>query len=141
MLIAVLAAALFAGAYLLVGRSADDDRRAAGEVSEGAPIVSVSIPETLSDAAVTGARAFEAKCSACHGASAAGKQGFGPPLVHRVYEPGHHGDMAFQLAVRNGVRGHHWKFGDMPPVAGLSVSEVDTIVAYVRELQRANGIR
>jgi len=38
-----------------------------------------------------------------------------------------------------GVR--HWRFGDMPPVEGLSRRDVAAIVAYVRELQRANGIR
>ena len=39
-----------------------------------------------------------------------------------------------------GVRGHHWRFGDMPPVEGLTRTDVAMIVAYVRELQRANGI-
>ncbi|MGR3582900.1 MAG: c-type cytochrome, partial [Pseudooceanicola nanhaiensis] len=43
-------------------------------------------------------------------------------------------------AVQNGVRAHHWKFGDMPPQTGLTPSDVANIVAYVRELQRANGI-
>jgi hypothetical protein len=48
--------------------------------------------------------------------------------------------MSFVLAVKNGVRAHHWRFGDMPPVDGLTQSDVMNIVAYVRELQRANGI-
>ena len=52
----------------------------------------------------------------------------------------HHGDAAFLLAVRNGVRAHHWRFGDMPPQPGLTGAEVAAITAYVRELQRANGI-
>jgi mono/diheme cytochrome c family protein len=49
--------------------------------------------------------------------------------------------MAFVLAARNGVRAHHWPFGDMPPVEErLTDGELGAIVAYVRELQRANGI-
>ncbi len=48
--------------------------------------------------------------------------------------------MAFLMAARNGVRSHHWKFGDMPPVEGITDAEVKTIVAYVRALQQANGI-
>jgi hypothetical protein len=44
------------------------------------------------------------------------------------------------LAVKNGVRAHHWRFGDMPPVEGVSDEDATKIVAYVRELQRANGI-
>ena len=71
----------------------------------------------------------------------AGQEGIAPPLVHRIYEPSHHGDMAFVLAARNGVRAHHWPFGDMPPVGQpLTDGELAAIIAYVRELQRANGI-
>ena len=44
------------------------------------------------------------------------------------------------LAVQRGVRQHHWTFGNMPPVPGLNDREVAFIIAYVRELQRANGI-
>jgi len=45
------------------------------------------------------------------------------------------------LAARNGVRAHHWPFGNMPPVEQrLTDGELGAIVAYVRELQRANGI-
>ena len=82
----------------------------------------------------------EAKCAACHGANAAGQDGVAPPLVHKIYESGHHGDAAFMLAARNGVRAHHWKFGNMPPVEGITDGEVKMIVEYVRELQQANGI-
>ena len=49
-------------------------------------------------------------------------------------------DEAFQRAVANGVRAHHWPFGSMPPVEGLTRGDVQMIVAYVREMQRANGI-
>ena len=106
----------------------------------GAAMVSVVVPETLSDQAQIGQRAFEAKCASCHGENAAGQDGVAPPLVHKIYEPSHHGDMAFVLAAQNGVRAHHWRFGNMPPVEGLTRGDVMNIVAYVRELQRANGI-
>ena len=87
-----------------------------------------------------GQRVFNAVCAACHGDNAAGKMGSGPPLVHKIYEPSHHGDMAFLLAVQNGVRAHHWRFGNMPPQDGLTRADVMAVVAYVRELQQANGI-
>jgi hypothetical protein len=48
--------------------------------------------------------------------------------------------MSFFLAVDQGVRAHHWKFGNMPAQEGLTKGDVTAIVAYVRELQRANGI-
>ena len=110
------------------------------DLSQGAPIVQIRLPEQLSQEAQMGQRAFEAYCAACHGVNAVGQNGVAPPLVHRTYEPSHHSDMAFQLAVQNGVRSHHWSFGNMPPVQGLTRADVQTIVTYVRELQRENGI-
>ncbi|MGH7317985.1 MAG: c-type cytochrome, partial [Candidatus Rokuibacteriota bacterium] len=63
-----------------------------------------------------------------------------PPLVHRIYRAAHHADVAFELAVRRGVRAHHWRFGDMPPEPAVARVEIVQITRYVRELQRANGI-
>ena len=104
-----------------------------------ATVVEVAVP-ALSARAERGAAAFAASCAACHGANAAGSES-GPPLVHRIYEPGHHADGAFHIAVRQGVRAHHWGFGDMPAQPRVGEAEVADIVIYVRELQRANGIR
>ena len=109
-------------------------------VDAGAPIVEVTLPAEFSANAEIGKRAFEAKCAVCHGANAAGQDGVAPPLVHKIYEPSHHGDAAFLLAAKNGVRAHHWRFGNMPPVEGVTDGDVKMIIAYVRELQRANGI-
>lgn len=110
------------------------------DMAEGARIVEVQLPAQLSPEATIGKRAFEAKCASCHGDNAAGQNGVAPPLVHRTYEPSHHSDEAFQMAVRNGVRAHHWSFGNMPPVEGLTRADVQYIVRYVREVQRENGI-
>ncbi len=109
-------------------------------VGEGKPIADVTVPAKFSANAKIGKRVFEAKCSECHGTNAAGQNGVAPPLVHKIYEPSHHGDGAFLVAAKNGVRAHHWKFGNMPPVEGLSDGDLKMVVAYVRELQRANGI-
>jgi mono/diheme cytochrome c family protein len=98
----------------------------------------VRIPE-LSTEAQTGKRAFDLSCARCHGESAGGSVA-GPPLVHRTYRPAHHADVAFELAVRRGVRAHHWRFGDMPPDPTVTPVDIAQITRYVRELQRANGI-
>ncbi len=103
-------------------------------------LVDIVVPEKLSTNALIGQKGFEANCAACHGTNGVGQQGVAPPLVHVIYEPGHHGDESFQRAVAQGVRGHHWPFGSMPPIAGLTRSDVTMITQYVRELQRANGI-
>ena len=86
-----------------------------------------------------GQKLFEENCTACHGRHATGSDQ-GPPLVHRIYEPSHHGDASFLLAVKKGVRAHHWDFGDMEPVEGVSDRDVRRITLYVRTLQQANGI-
>lgn len=83
---------------------------------------------------------FEKHCAACHGADLKGSDK-GPPLLHRIYEPSHHADAAFQLAVRNGVRAHHWQFGDMAPLPQVTPDEVAHVTAYVRAEQRKVGIR
>ena len=106
----------------------------------GAPIVDVKMPETLDPAAKVGQAIFKANCAACHGENAGGQEGTAPPLVHKIYEPSHHGDEAFQRAAASGVQSHHWRFGNMPPVEGLTRADVSQIIAYVRSLQRANGI-
>ncbi len=88
----------------------------------------------------TGETTFNANCSACHGKQAVGTD-HGPPLVHKIYEPNHHGDQAFQYATANGVRSHHWQFGNMPKIDAVTPQDVDQIVKYVRWLQRQAGIQ
>ncbi len=82
---------------------------------------------------------FAANCAVCHGPVADGTPA-GPPLVHEIYEPSHHSDESFQVAVAEGVQAHHWDFGPMPPVGGLDRADVADITAWVRERQREAGI-
>ena len=86
-----------------------------------------------------GRATFAASCVECHGAEALGSDQ-GPPLVDSIYRPSHHSDEAFLVAVRRGVPAHHWSFGPMLAVPGLSDTDISDIVAYVRSLQRAAGI-
>lgn len=105
----------------------------------GAPLAQVTVPQ-LNGAETAGRVLFDGNCAACHGADAAGRDGIAPPLVHVLYEPSHHADIAFQRAAKLGVRAHHWRFGNMPPVEGVTETDVGKITTYVRALQRANGI-
>ena len=108
--------------------------------ASGTAIVKVTVP-SLTGLAKDGEPVFNEKCSSCHGKNAAGREGVAPPLVHIIYEPNHHGDRAFVLAAKNGVIQHHWRFGNMPPVEGVSETDMTKIITYVRTLQRANGIQ
>lgn len=96
------------------------------------------VPE-LSPQAQRGRAAFAKNCAACHGATGGGSEN-GPPLVHRIYEPGHHGDGAFRHAIAQGARAHHWKFGDMPAQPQVTAAETAAMLRFVRDMQQANGI-
>ena len=138
--------------YLLVGvctgaavaaftilRPGSIEEAAPQEPLEGDAMVAIQMPPIEGNAAI-GQRVFEVSCASCHGVNAVGVEGAGPPLIHKIYEPSHHADEAFQRAVSQGVRSHHWQFGDMPPVEGLTRGDVAMVIAYIREIQRANGI-
>lgn len=99
----------------------------------------LAMPASLTASEERGKEAFAARCGECHGANGAGSDK-GPPLVHRIYEPSHHPDEAFEVAMRLGARAHHWRFGDMPPVEGIAAEEIPLIIDFVRAVQRANGI-
>lgn len=140
-LIAITIAAVLAVGFWLTGPSGRDvEPKADSSSRTGMAMVDVKLPETLSANAEIGKMAYDAKCAVCHWANAVGQDGVAPPLVHKIYEPSHHGDAAFLIAAKNGVRAHHWRFGNMPPVEGVTDGDVKMIVTYVRELQRANGI-
>jgi mono/diheme cytochrome c family protein len=125
----ILAAAFLAAgvAVALINWSVREDIR-----------VAVVVPE-LSEAARLGSKLFNANCAVCHGANAGGSN-FGPPLIHKIYQPGHHSDAAFHLAVKIGARAHHWRFGNMPARKQVSKDAVEKIIVYIRMVQRANGI-
>lgn len=82
---------------------------------------------------------YEAFCASCHGMTAGGTDK-GPTFISRIYHPGHHGDAAFLIAPKEGARAHHWQFGDMPPVRDVSEKQLETIIEYVRAVQRVNGL-
>lgn len=101
--------------------------------SEGA--LHMMVPDDLQ----VGHDKFHSFCAPCHGPEGVGTD-HGPPLVHKIYEPSHHADMAFQQAAARGVRAHHWKFGNMPKIDGVSPEDVTEIIGYVRWLQKQAGI-
>jgi len=83
---------------------------------------------------------FAENCARCHGANGKGTQQ-GPPLVDKIYRPGHHADLVFHWAVKDGVKQHHWDFGDMPALPNVSPEEVGHIISYIRDAQRKAGIQ
>ena len=106
---------------------------------ESGEMVAVKLPE-LTGSALRGQQVFGAICAACHGPNAGGIEGSAPPLINRLYVPGHHSDMAIRLAVRRGVQSHHWRFGNMPVIEGLTDADITDIIAFIRAVQKENGI-
>lgn len=136
----IFAAFLVATAgYNYWGKEQAPVAQAASSTTKSRFEVDVKVP-ALEGNQLIGEKIFAAKCSACHGENAGGIEGSGPPLVHKIYEPSHHGDGAFIIAAKNGVRSHHWRYGNMPPVDGVTNGDVKMVIEYIRALQRANGI-
>ncbi len=127
-------------AACLIGYLAYSKQLAGGEGTDlGVPMVDVAVPE-LGPEEQKGEVAFMTFCAECHGKNAGGRDGYGPPLVHTIYEPSHHADISFLYAPKVGVRAHHWPFGNMPSVPGISDDDTALVLKYVRALQAANGI-
>ncbi len=82
---------------------------------------------------------FEKNCSSCHGLKLSGSDK-GPPLIHAFYKPSHHGDSAFYRAGLKGVKAHHWKFGDMPPVKGMTEEKMKSIISFIRFYQQQKNL-
>ncbi len=118
-----------AGAAMIVSRLVETPETEA---------IDVDMP-ALSTVATEGRDLFDSNCAQCHGQNGAGSDQ-GPPLIHVIYNPGHHADLAFVLAAQNGVAQHHWRFGTMPPQPQVSRQDIEKIVRFVREVQEANGI-
>ncbi|MGH8068539.1 MAG: c-type cytochrome [Candidatus Entotheonellia bacterium] len=130
---------LFAGAaaLLLVGILWFADMlRSTGEGPDAPTSPGTPVPSTLT----AGEALFNTHCAKCHGPSAVGTDQ-GPSLLWRIYAPSHHSDDSFHLAVQQGVRAHHWLFGNMLPIPEVTRDEVTQIIAYVRWLQQQAGVR
>lgn len=82
---------------------------------------------------------YEMHCSSCHGQDLIGTEK-GPPLLHPFYKPSHHGDAAFYKAALKGARAHHWDFGDMQPVQGMTKKKMDSILPYIRFYQQKKNL-
>jgi mono/diheme cytochrome c family protein len=104
--------------------------------TSGEPDARIAVQDP--DLVAIGEPLYQGNCASCHGSDLRGTD-LGPSHLSVVYEPNHHGDGAFILAARNGVRQHHWPYGDMAPVPGLDDSDLEAIIAYVRENQREFG--
>jgi len=63
--------------------------------------VAIVVVPSLSATAEAGRTAYDQRCLQCHGLHGAGTAA-GPPLVHSVYRPAHHADVAFALAIQRG---------------------------------------
>ena len=85
-----------------------------------------------------GAELYQANCASCHGSDLRGTE-LGPSHLSIVYEPSHHSDDSFRSAIANGAGQHHWNFGNMPAVPGVSDADVDEIIAFIRSEQEREG--
>ncbi len=103
------------------------------------PTATTAAPAQPTAVSVGGRALFIQTCSVCHGIDLQGTDQ-GPPFLNRIYGPGHHSDASFRLAVQRGVISHHWRFGNMPKIEGLTDEQVEEIIKFVRAQQALAGI-
>ena len=146
-----LSAAVFAACAIVFACGADvnDARDASAAQAEPtetsaapAPTVTSDAPAPLTTAAAfvvpDGAAVYQQYCAECHGVDLRGTDK-GPSQLSIIYEPNHHGDYAYRVAIREGTREHHWWFGDMPPVEGITDLEIEKVISYIRAEQERLG--
>jgi mono/diheme cytochrome c family protein len=127
----------------------DLGQRRGGAISWGAAALLASVAvaavscggsdgEVAAGSAEAGAAVYAEKCASCHGANLEGTEK-GPSHLSKVYEPSHHSDASFRRAISQGAPQHHWNFGDMPPVQGVSEDQATAVIAFIRAQQRERG--
>jgi len=104
------------------------------QASSEQPVVDPQDPALVA----AGEPLYAARCAQCHGNDLRGTD-VGPSQLSNIYQPRRHTDFAFVQAVKFGVQPHHWRFGAMPAIDGLSETDVEAITAFVREQQRLEG--
>ena len=108
----------------------------------GPPTVTSDAPAPPTTAAAfvvpDGAAVYQQYCAECHGVDLRGTDK-GPSQLSIIYEPNHHGDYAYRVAIREGTREHHWWYGDMPPVEGITDLEIEKVISYIRAEQERLG--
>ena len=98
----------------------------------GAPASSLS--------AQSGSVAFAEECAGCHGRLARGTDR-APNLIHSDYGRRTRSDAQFRRAVREGIPARQGRYGEMPAAKDISDRRLDRMITFLREIQRANGIR
>ncbi len=93
----------------------------------------------LSERAIFGQQIFNNTCAKCHGENGSGTHE-GPPLIHQIYNPGHHSNQSIINAITKGVRQHHWPYGNMPAQKTIGFAQAMAVVEFLREVQEQNGI-
>lgn len=85
-----------------------------------------------------GATVYAENCASCHGADLRGTSQ-GPSQLSIVYEPNHHSDDSYRAAIRNGAPQHHWGFGNMPAIQGITDDEIELVIQFIRQQQETLG--
>lgn len=136
------AATMVAVCAIALACAADADDADDASSAEPAPTVTSDAPPPPTTAAAPavpdGAAVYQQYCAECHGVDLRGTDK-GPSQLSIVYEPNHHGDYAYRVAIRDGTREHHWWFGDMPPVEGITDLEIEKVISYIRAEQERLG--
>ena len=137
-----MAAAIIVTCVITAACGADASEAGDTSAPEPSPAQTAEVTAPTSTAAELvipdGGEVYQQYCAECHGVDLRGTDK-GPSQLSIVYEPNHHGDYAYRVAIREGTREHHWWFGDMPPVEGISDLEIEKVISFIRAEQERLG--
>ena len=99
-----------------------------------------SAPLTPEQLIARGHTIFQSTCAVCHGDNLSGTS-MAPSMLQPAFAPGQTPDIAFANAIQRGVPQKRFTKGPMPAQPSVAAKDIPAVIAYVRSVQQANGIR
>lgn len=97
------------------------------------------VPLTQEQLVARGRQVYAGTCATCHGDALKGSS-MAPSLLQAPFAPDQTPDSAFANAIQNGVPQKRFAKGPMPAQPSVAPKDIPAVVAYVRSVQRDNGI-
>ena len=96
-------------------------------------------PLTQEQLVAKGRSIYQSTCATCHGNGLKGSS-MAPSMVQAAFAPDQTPDSAFAAAIQNGVPQKRFTKGPMPAQPSVHPKDIPAVIAYVRSVQRENGI-
>ena len=97
-------------------------------------------PLTQEQLVAKGRSIFNSTCATCHSVSLQGGS-MAPSMLQAAFAPAQLPDSAISQAIQNGVNDNRFGKGPMPAQPSVHPKDIPAVIAYIRWVQQANGIK